>query len=517
MSDATATGNGHVASDMPSWRQRIGFIAAVFGMFMAILDIQIVASSLNEIQAGVSASSDEISWVQTAYLIAEIVMIPLSGMLSRILSTRIAFAISSAGFTLASLGCALAGSIEQLIVLRAIQGFMGGAMIPITHAVSFSIFPRRVMGSVQAVIGMVVTMAPSVGPTIGGYITEFASWHWLFLANVIPGILVTWAAWSFLDIDKGDRTAARRLDMVSLALMAVFLGTLEFTLEEGPGEDWFASELIVTTSLICLIAALGFFRRTLTSRYPIVDLHAFTNRNFALGAGLGFVIGIALYGLVYLMPLFFGYVRGYSSLQIGEVMFVTGVAMFFSAPLVGKLTNHLDLRVLLFFGLLLVGIGTLINANLTVESGFWQFFWPQVIRGLGLIMCLIPASRIALGTLPAHEVGNASGLYNVMRNLGGALGLALLDTVHDWRVDYHWNQLIPAIGSGRDIVVSELASYQALFEGHVADPYRSGVAMLAQRVTQQAEVLAYNDIFLWLGSIYVVCVPLVLFLKRIEA
>ena len=384
MSDTTA--NGHVASDMPSWRQRIGFIAAVFGMFMAILDIQIVASSLNEIQAGVSASSDEISWVQTAYLIAEIVMIPLSGMLSRILSTRIAFVISSAGFTLASLGCALAGSIEQLIVLRAIQGFMGGAMIPITHAVSFSIFPRRVMGSVQAVIGMVVTMAPSIGPTIGGYITEFASWHWLFLANVIPGILVTWAAWSFLDIDKGDREAARRLDITGLALLAVFLGTLEFTLEEGPGEDWFASELILSTSLICVAAGAWFFHRTLTREHPIVGLHAFANRNFALGAGLGFVIGIALYGLVYVMPLFFGYVRGYSSLQIGEVMFVTGVAMFFSAPLVGKLTNHLDLRVLLFVGLLLVGIGTLINANLTVESGFWQFFWPQVIRGLGLIM-----------------------------------------------------------------------------------------------------------------------------------
>ncbi len=210
MSDAVAAPAGQAASDMPPWPQRLGFIAAVFGMFMAILDIQIVASSLNEIQAGVSASDDEISWVQTAYLIAEIVMIPLSGMLSRILSTRLAFVVSSAGFTLASLGCALATSIEQLIVLRAIQGFMGGAMIPITHAVSFSIFPRRVMGSVQAVIGMVVTMAPSVGPTVGGYITEFANWHWLFLANVIPGIVVTWAAWKFLDIDRGDREAARR-------------------------------------------------------------------------------------------------------------------------------------------------------------------------------------------------------------------------------------------------------------------------------------------------------------------
>ncbi|MDW5378358.1 DHA2 family efflux MFS transporter permease subunit [Halomonas sp. HP20-15] len=516
MSEAAATSAAGV-SDMPPWSQRIGFIAAVFGMFMAILDIQIVASSLNEIQSGLSASADQISWVQTSYLIAEIVMIPLSGMLMRILSTRVAFTLSCAGFTLASLGCALATSIEQLIVLRAIQGFMGGAMIPITQAVSFSIFPRRVMGSVQAVIGMVVTMAPSVGPTVGGYITEVMSWHWLFLANVIPGVLVCWAAWTFLDIDKPNHAVARKLDILGLALIAVFLGSLEFVLEEGPGDDWFASDRIVLFSATCVLAGVWFFTRTLRHDHPIVDLHAFVNRNFALGAGLGFVIGIALYGLVYIMPLFFGYVRGYSSLQIGQVMFVTGVTMFLCAPVVGQLTNRVDLRVLLFCGLLLVGVGTMMNANLTVESGFWQFFLPQVVRGMGLIMCIIPASRIALGTLPPHEVGNASGLFNVMRNLGGAVGLALLDTVRDVREDFHWNQLIPAIDTGREVVVAEIAKYQAMLTGHVPDAYHAAVAMLVQRVSQQAQVLAFNDIFLWLGLIYVASVPLVFLLKRIDA
>ncbi|MFC4206771.1 DHA2 family efflux MFS transporter permease subunit [Vreelandella malpeensis] len=502
---------------MPPWPQRIGFIAAVFGMFMAILDIQIVASSLNEIQSGLSASQDQISWVQTSYLIAEIVMIPLSGMLMRILSTRVAFTLSCAGFTLASLGCALAGSIEQLIVLRAIQGFMGGAMIPITQAISFSIFPRRVMGSVQAVIGMVVTMAPSIGPTVGGYITETHSWHWLFLANVIPGILVCWAAWNFLDIDKPDHSLARRLDVLGLALIALFLGSLEFVLEEGPGDDWFASREIVAFSLLCVVAGAWFFIRTLRSSHPIVDLRAFANRNFAIGAGMGFIVGIALYGLVYIMPLFFGYVRGYSSLQIGQVMFVTGMTMFFCAPLVGKATNHVDLRLLLFAGFLLVGVGTMMNANLTVASGFWQFCLPQVVRGMGLIMCIIPASRIALGTLPPAEVGNASGLFNVMRNLGGAVGLALLDTVRDIREDFHWNQLIPAIDTSRDVVVAEIAKYEALLTGSVADAHQAAIGLIAQRVAQQAQVLAFNDIFTWLGLIYLVAVPLVFLLKRIRA
>lgn len=516
MSEAAASPAVGV-SDMPPWRQRIGFIAAVFGMFMAILDIQIVASSLNEIQSGLSASEDQISWVQTSYLIAEIVMIPLSGMLMRILSTRVAFTLSCAGFTLASLGCALATSIEQLIVLRAIQGFMGGAMIPITQAVSFSIFPRRVMGSVQAVIGMVVTMAPSIGPTVGGYITETQSWHWLFLANVIPGILVCWAAWTFLDIDKPNHAIARRLDLVGLALIAVFLGTLEFVLEEGPGDDWFASRQITLFSLVCLVAGIWFFARTLRSEHPIVDLRAFANRNFAIGAGMGFIIGIALYGLVYIMPLFFGYVRGYSSLQIGQVMFVTGITMFLCAPIIGQASNRLDLRVLLFLGLLLVGVGTMMNANLTVESGFWQFCVPQIVRGMGLIMCIIPASRIALGTLPPSEVGNASGLFNVMRNLGGAMGLALLDTVRDIREDFHWNQLIPAIDTGRDVVVAEIAKYEAMLSGTVPDAYQAAVGLLAQRVSQQAQVLAFNDIFTWLGLIYIATVPLVFLLKRLKA
>ncbi|BBI50089.1 MFS transporter [Vreelandella olivaria] len=512
-----AVGSVTGANDMPSWPKRIGFIAAVFGMFMAILDIQIVASSLNEIQAGLSASEDQISWVQTAYLVAEIVMIPLSGMLMRILSTRVAFTLSCAGFTLASLGCALATSIEQLIVLRAIQGFMGGAMIPITQAVSFSIFPRRVMGSVQAVIGMVVTMAPSVGPTVGGYITDTLSWHWLFLANVIPGALVCWVAWSFLAIDKPNHAVARNLDVIGLILIALFLGSLEFVLEEGPGDDWFASNRIILFSLTSLVAGVWFFTRTLRHAHPIVDLRAFANRNFAIGAGMGFIIGIALYGLVYIMPLFFGFVRGYSSLQIGQVMFVTGVTMFLCAPVVGQLTNRLDLRIMLFIGLLLVGVGTMMNSNLTVESGFWQFCIPQIIRGMGLIMCIIPASRIAMGTLPPNEVGNASGLFNVMRNLGGAMGLALLDTVRDIREDFHWNQLIPAIDTSREVVVAEIAKYQAMLAGSVPDAYHAAVAMLAQRVSQQAQVLAFNDIFTWLGLIYIATVPLVFLLKRIEA
>ena len=500
--------------EMPSWRVRIGFVAAVFGMFMAILDIQIVASSLNEIQAGVSASQDEISWIQTSYLIAEIIMIPLSGVMARIFSTRTAFVISSVGFTLASLGCAMASTINELIVLRAIQGFMGGAMIPITQAVSFTIFPRHKMGSVQAVIGLVATIAPSSGPTLGGYITQHMSWHWLFLVNVIPGILVTVGVWCLLDIDTADKKAIKRLDIIGLALMALFLGTLEFVLEEGPDDDWFSSRLILAFSVVCVVSCVLFFWRAFTARYPIINLRLFRERNFATGVGLVFVIGIALYGLVYLMPLYFGTVRQFNSLQIGEVMFVTGIAMFVTAPLVGKFSDLVDLRILIGLGLLLTGIGSVMNANLTEDSGYWEFFWPQLVRGVGMIMCMVPCARIALGSLSPQQVGDGSGMFSVMRNLGGAVGLALLDTVRDHQRDYHWMQLIPSINQGREVVVTELARYQAQFTGVVSDPQAAAIKMLATRVAGQAEVLAFNDIFLWLGLIYIVAFPIVCLLKK---
>ena len=311
-------------TEMPSLRQKIGFVAVMLGMFMAILDIQIVASSLNEIQAGVSATPDEISWVQTAYLIAEIIMIPLSGMLTRWLSTHLTFVISCVAFTIASVGCALAQTIDQLIVMRAIQGFVGGAMIPIAYAISFKLFPLRVMGAVQAVIGMIATTAPSIGPTLGGYITQHASWHWLFLMNVVPGILASAGVWFYLRIDKPDFSLFKKIDFLGLLYLALFLGPLEYILEEGPGDEWFDSTLILMLSAVCAMGALGFFWRAFRVTLPIVDLRVFGDRNFALGASLGFIIGIALYGMVYLMPLFLGTVRGFNSFQIGQLMFVTG-------------------------------------------------------------------------------------------------------------------------------------------------------------------------------------------------
>jgi MFS transporter, DHA2 family, multidrug resistance protein len=499
---------------MPSVKQRIGFVAAMVGMFMAILDIQIVASSLNEIQAGVSATPDEISWVQTAYLIAEVIMIPLSGMLTRWLSTRLTFVLSCTAFTLASIGCAMAQTIEQLIVLRAIQGFVGGAMIPIAYALGFRLFPPRMMGLIQAIIGMIATTAPSIGPTLGGFITQSMSWHWLFLMNVIPGILASVVVWFYLHIDEPNFSLFKKIDFVGLLFLALFLGPLEFVLEEGPGEDWFSSSEIMWVTLLSICSGVGFFWRALKVDFPIVDLKVFKDRNFALGTIFGFILGIALYGLVYLMPMYFGTVRLFNSLQIGEIMFVTGATMFFTAPIVGRLSDKVEPRLMLTFGLFLVGLGAIMNSSLTTQSGFDDFFWPQIVRGVGLLVCILTATRLAMGTLPSREISNAAGLFNVMRNLGGAVGLAAMDTIRDIRMDYHWNQLIQSIDLTRDVVVQQLYQSQMTFTGMVSDPVAASIKQMSQRVLTQASVLSFNDLFLLLGVIYLCAVPLMLFMRK---
>ncbi|CAK0762907.1 Colistin resistance protein EmrB [Azospirillaceae bacterium] len=439
-----------------SRREFIGFMMMVVGMFMAILDIQIVSSSLAEIQAGLSASSDEISWVQTSYLIAEVIMIPLSGFLSRLLSTRILFVASAAGFTLMSFGCAFADSIESMVIFRSLQGFIGGAMIPTVFATSFMMFPASRRAGVSVMIGLVATMAPTLGPTLGGWLTQSYSWHWLFLINIAPGLLVMVSVWTMVDIDRPDFSLLKGFDALGLIFMALFLGSLEYVVEEGSRLDWFSDESIVAFTGVTVFSGLSFFIRALTARSPIVELRAFLDRNFAIGCMFSFILGIGLYGSVYLIPLFLGRVRGYNSYQIGLTMIITGACQFLSAPIAGMMSKKVDLRIMLGLGLSLFGTGVYLNSLLTAQAGFNELLLPQGVRGLSLMLCFIPINTLALGTLPPQQLKNASGLYNLMRNLGGAIGLAMINTVlqhrlalayeQTWRPYESW----PPRGSGND-------------------------------------------------------------------
>jgi DHA2 family multidrug resistance protein len=486
------------------------FVALATGMFMAILDIQIVASSLNEIQAGLSASSDEIAWIQTAYLVAEIVMIPLTGFLGRALSTRYLFAICAAGFTLFSVLCAGSTSIGEMIVWRAAQGFIGGAMIPVVFSAAFTAFPKDRQAMIAAIVGLIATLAPTVGPTIGGYLTSTFSWHWLFLINVAPGIAVTIAVLIFVDFDQPDPSLLRRVDWTGLITLAAFLGSLEYVLEEGAGKDWFNDPVIVNFSIVALVSAVAFFWRAFTAKEPIVDMRAFADRNFWTGSLFSFVLGVGLYGLVFLLPIFLARVRGYDAQEIGDTVFVTGAFMMLAAPIVGGLSPKVDPRVLIGLGLGLFGLSCLQLVPVTSDWAFWELFVSQAVRGFAMMLCIVPSSILALGTLPPEHVKNASGLFNLTRNLGGAFGLAILTTLLNKRMDLHIERLHEAVNWARSAATEQLATLTQGFSAVPgADAGRQALMVLQNKVRGQALVMAFSDVFLILAILFAATVLLV--------
>ncbi len=497
------------------WREWVGFMAMVAGMFMAILDIQIVSASISDIQAGLSASPDESAWVQTSYLMAEIVMIPLSGWLSRLLSTRVLFTISALGFTIFSALCASASSLGEMILFRACQGFIGGAMIPTVFATVFLLFQGRQRGQMSVVIGLTATMAPTIGPTLGGWLTEQLSWHWLFLINVPIGLLLATAVWSFLDIDKPNYALRRNFDLIGLVLMAVFLGAMEYVLEEGDRWDWFSDETIAWAGVFSVVAGVLFFWRMLVRPDPMVELRAFRNANFAFGCLFSFVLGIGLYGSVYLLPLFLGRVRGYDSMQIGETMFVTGLFMFLSAPIAGRLQNILDLRLMLAIGLAMFGGGLWWMAHLTIDSAFWALFGPQALRGGAMMFIMLPVNQIALGRLPPAQVKNASGLYNLMRNLGGAVGLAVINTVATMRLAVHTQHLDEGVNWARPGAMNTLDHLtQAMTTGKGESAHMAAMYQIAQMIQHQALTLTYNDVLLLMAGAFFLALPATLLLAK---
>ncbi len=477
-----------------------GYIGMIFGNFMAILDIQIVASSLREIQAGLSASADELTWVQTSYLIAEVIAIPLSGYLSRMMSTRVYFVGSAIGFTIASLLCGLAWNIESMICFRVLQGFLGGGMIPTTLGAIFLMFPPEKRQLPTVLVGLAMTTAPALGPSIGGYLTATFSWHWLFFINIVPGVLLSIVVWKNVRFDVPDWSLLRTLDVFGLATMALFLGSLEFVLDEGPRHDWLADETVRNMTVLMVLGGLLFFWRAFTSANPIVQLRSYHNRNFAFGSVVAFVVGVMIYGMVFIVPTFLGGVRSFNSLQIGKVMMVMGSCMFLTAPLVGKLSTKVDLRILLAYGLTMVGLGTWFNAHLTADAGFDEFFWPQVMRGHGFMFCMVTMTGMAIGTLKPEEVKNGSGLFNLMRNLGGAIGLALINTNLHNRQWFHYSHLSNSISDARAPVRDLLAEGRAYLSPELgAEGSVATLGYLHRLVLQQAAVMSFNDVMLMMS------------------
>jgi DHA2 family multidrug resistance protein len=465
----------------------------------------------------VKPSADEIQWIQTSYLIAEIIAIPLSGYLTQLLSTRIYYTLSALGFTLASVACAFSWSLGSMVAFRVLQGFLGGGMIPAAFAALYLLFPpeRRMLPLVLT--GMTTMLAPSLGPTIGGYIADVSSWRWLFLVNLAPGVLVAIAVWMLVDIDRPQRELLRTIDLPGLLLMAVFLGCFEYALDEGPRHDWLADDSVTICLLLAGTAGALFFIRVLRIAHPIVNLRAFRDRNFTVGSLISAVLGMALYSLVYLTPMFLGQVAGYNPMQIGQVMMVQGISMLCAAPLVGRFARHFEPRAVMAFGLALVALGCWRNSLLTADWGYEQYILPQALRGFGLVCCFIPLTNLSLGTLPLDEVKNASGLYNVMRNLGGALGLASLTTLMNDRMWLHWQQLAEATRATRTPVRESLSGL-----GHMLQPslgsggHNGAISVIAHQAQLQASAMSFGDLNLLLSIAVVLTIPMLPLIRPVD-
>jgi MFS transporter, DHA2 family, multidrug resistance protein len=502
----------------PSLRDWVGVLAMVFGLFMAIMDVQIVTSSLTQIQGGLSASPDEISWVQTAYLIADVVMVPLSGMLSRLLSTRVLFVSAALGFTAASVLCATATSLNQMILFRAMQGFCGGAITPSVFPVIYTKFRGPRLATLMVIISVILNLSSTLGPTIGGFLTDTISWHWLFLVNIVPGIGVAITVWLTIHIDRPDWSLLRYFDLYGLVLMALFLGCLEYALEEGPRWDWLADNTIRAAVIVSAIASGLFFWRVLTYHQPIVDLRTFTNRNFALGSFYTFIVGSGMYSTTYLIPLFLAQVRGFSAWQIGMTVVVAGLAQMALSPVSTQVARRIDLRIMLGFGLFLFAFSMYLTARLTNQSGFAELLVPQALRGFALMFCYLPANLIALGTVPPDQLKNAAGLYNLTRDLGGAIALAALGTVMNDRLHFHWNRLIENINPARSAVQHFLESQSSHFEGLInGDAGRAAIKLLADKVEREALVLTYNDALMLIGVVFIFALSLMPLVKSPRA
>jgi DHA2 family multidrug resistance protein len=479
-------------------RSILPFMVMCIGMFMALLDIQIVASSLQDIGGGLSAAQDQISWVQTSYLIAEIIVIPLSGWLTRVFSTRWLFVASATGFTIASMLCGIAWDIQSMIAFRAIQGLLGASMIPTVFTSSFHYFegPRRVYSA--AVIGSIASVAPALGPVIGGWITDTLGWRWLFYVNLAPGIIVAILVGMLVKIDKPDLKLLKDADYPGIIPMALALGTLEYVLEEGARWNWFDDSTIRTCSYISAISFILFFVRSLTVANPVVDLRAFRNRNFALGSFQSFVTGAAIFSPIYLTPLFLGYVRGYDAEQIGLAIFSTGAATLVGVPIYIALAKRYDTRWLMMAGLACFGLAMWSFSFITSDWSGAELLLPQVLRGFPQVFAVAPSVILGLGSLPPERLKYASGLFNMMRNLGGAVGIAICGAVLNDRTNLHFERIASHLTLANDAMnrfLNGAADRYGALPGAVESGHAAALRALWQLAYREASTLAYADAF----------------------
>jgi len=506
------------AADVVSAKIWLAVIGSTLGAFMAVLNIQIVNASLADIQGGIGAGLDDGGWISTSYLIAEIVVIPLSGWLAQVFSIRVYLLTNAVLFLVFSAACALAQDLPQMIVLRAIQGFSGGVLIPLAFTLIITLLPKAKQPIGMAMFAISATFAPAIGPTIGGYLTENFGWQYIFYVNVVPGAIMIGMLYFSLEASPMKLSLLREGDWPGIATMAIGLAALQTVLEEGNKDDWFGSTLIVRLSVIAAIALALFFWIEFTSKKPLLNLRILFRRNFGFGVLANFLLGVALYGSAYILPVYLSRIQGYNSEQIGMVLAWTGLPQLVLIPLVPRLMKRVDPRFVIGIGFALFAASNFMNIYMTNDYAGDQLFWANVVRAVGQALVFAPLSGVATAGIEAENAGSASALFNMIRNLGGAMGIAGLQTLLTKREQYHSDVLSQSVSVFEQATRTRLDQLTQYFMSHgvidrVDAVHRAYVA-IGKIIQKQAFLLGFSDTFYTLGVALIIALLAGLLLKK---
>lgn len=508
-----------VAERVPvrSW---IALAASMLGAFMAILDIQITNSSLKDILGTLSATQEEGSWISTAYLVAEIIMIPLTAFLTRVFGVRAYLIGTTALFITFSTCCAMAWNLQSMIVFRMFQGFCGGGLIPIAMTLVVTKLPvsKRAVG--MAIFGLTATLAPTLGPTCGGYLSELYGWPSIFYINWAPGLLLILGIAYGLDSEQKQWHLLRNADWVSIAFMALGLGSLTTFLEEGNTKDWFESSFVITFAGLAIFGLLGWVLSNERSKAPFVNLHLYARRNFLVATILSAVTGMALYGSNFLVPLFLTQIAGYTPMQIGEVLMWAGFPQILVMPLAARLSARVDNRILCSVGLALFGISCLMNAQMDASTGYDQLLFSQIVRAMGQPLIMLTLSNFSMQGIAPKDTASASSLFNMTRNLGGSIGIALLVTAVTNREHFHSARVGEAVSSLSAATQLRLDQFTQYLVGQGSDPAEAtnqALGAMNLLVRRESFVMAYNDAFWIMGMILLVCIGFLWFSDPVRA
>ncbi|PRH89030.1 EmrB/QacA family drug resistance transporter [Labrys okinawensis] len=508
-------------ADKASTTAWIAVLAAMIGAFMAILNIQITNASLLNIEGGIGTGVDNGAWISTSYLIGEIVVIPLTDYLSRVFSFRRYMLTNVALFALFSAACAFAHDLGTMIVLRGLQGFAGGVLIPMAFTMVLTRLPKGQQPIGLAMFALSVTFAPAIGPTIGGYLTENYGWQTIFFVNAPPSLIMFAALYFTLEKKPMQLSLLKEGDWAGIVTMAIGLAALQTVLEEGNKDDWFQSSFIVKLALTAALFLSAFIIIELTVKKPLVQLRLLAQRNFGIGIVVNVLVGVALFGTVYILPQYLGQVQRYNAEQIGLVLAWTGLPQLLIIPFVPLLLKHFDVRFIAFVGISIFAASAFMNVNLSPDNAGDQFFLPNIVRAIGQALVLTPISVITTAGIAPSDAGAASGLSNMLRNLGGAVGTATLGTVLTKREQFHSNIIGQSVTLVRDEVRDRIDHLTQYFMAHgVTDAIlaqHKAIGVIGATVHRQALILGFGDTFAVIGTVLALAAVAVLFTRRIPS